>query len=55
MATPQDRWKAKNMARLSVWLPKDLAAEFTEAVEKNGDTKAAIIKAAIMEYLDKKQ
>ncbi|MFA6851342.1 MAG: ribbon-helix-helix domain-containing protein [Selenomonadaceae bacterium] len=54
MVTPQDRWKAKNMARLSVWLPKDLAAEFTAAVEKNGDTKVAIIKAAIMKYLDKK-
>lgn len=54
MVTPQERWKAKNMARLSVWLQKDLAAEFTVSVEKNGDTKAAIIKAAIMDYLDKK-
>ena len=55
MVTPQDRWKANNMTRLSVWLSKELAAEFTAAVKKNGDTKAAIIKAAIIEYLFDKQ
>lgn len=43
------------MKQLVVWLPKDIAEQFTAKVAANGDTKAAIVKQAIINYLETKK
>ncbi len=47
------RYNDKTYSRIVVDLPKDLVAEFKEAVKLNGDSIAAIVRVTVEEYLEK--
>ena len=46
------RWDAENLKKITVALPKDMAAEFKEKCAKDGVPQAQIIKQAIDDFLN---
>ena len=46
-----NKWQRDNMTVISCKVKNELACEFKTAVERNGTTQNAVLRAAMQEYL----
>ena len=45
------KYQAKTYTQIAIRIKKELAAEFDKKLKENGDTKAAVIREAIENYI----